>query len=231
MTQLSLIIPCYNEKKRISQTLSQIIEFLNPKNINYEIITVDDGSGDDSFQIIQKFSNVKIIKHEKNQGKGAAVKTGIINSTGEFILFTDADNSTPIEELEKFWRKRHDYDILIGSRYLPESNIKIKQPWYRNVVTFLGNKMIRLILGLKYKDTQCGFKLFKKNIAKELFNMQTINRWGFDIEILYLAKKKNYQVKEIPVTWINSADSKVKTFDFFKTFGELLKIKFTKYRS
>jgi dolichyl-phosphate beta-glucosyltransferase len=229
MPELSIVIPCYNEEKRISKTLLQNIEFLNEKNIDFEIITVDDGSADDSVQVIEKIPNVKIVKHEKNQGKGAAVKAGVINSTGDFILFADADNSTPIEELEKFWRKRHDYDILIGSRYLPESDIKIKQPWHRNIVTFLGNKMIRIILGLKYKDTQCGFKLFKKNIAKELFSMQTIDRWGFDIEILYLAKKKKYSVKEIPVSWINSPDSKVKSFDFLKTFGELLKIKFTKY--
>ncbi len=230
MSILSVIIPVFNEEKRIGSTLPQIQGFLNSKNIEHEIIAVDDGSTDNSVEIVKKFPDVQIIKHDKNKGKGAAVKTGIQAAQGDFILFTDADNSTPIEQFNNFGNKKNEYDILIGSRYLPKSNIKLKQPWHRNIITFFGNKTIRIILGIKHKDTQCGFKFFKKNVAKDLIQNQTIDRWGFDIELLYLAKKKNYSVKEIPVTWIDSPDSKVKPFDFLKTFAELLKIRFTKYK-
>jgi len=230
MPTLSVIIPVYNEEKQIGSTLPQVLGFLNSRNIEHEIIAVDDGSTDNSIEMIKKFPNVQIIQHEKNRGKGAAVKTGIQAAQSDFILFTDADNSTPIEELDKFWNKKNGSDILIGSRYLQESNIKIKQPWYRNIITFAGNKLIRIILDIKHKDTQCGFKLFKKQVIKDLIHHQTIDRWGFDIELLYLAKKKKYSAKEIPVTWIDNPDSKVKPLDFFKTFAELLKIRFTKYK-
>jgi len=229
MTELSVIIPVYNEEKRIGSTLPKIFHYLNKKNIDYEIIVVDDGSTDQTIPIVENFPKCNLLRHEKNMGKGATVRTGIKYASGEFILFTDADNSTPIEELDKFWNKRHHYDILIGSRHIKGSDIRLKQPWHRQIVTYLGNILIQLVLWIRIKDTQCGFKFFKKNIAKDLFSLQKINRWGFDMELLYIAKKKKYTVREIPVIWIDSPNSRLKPADFFKTFIELFKIRFTKY--
>jgi len=229
MTELSVIIPVYNEEKRIGSTLPKIFHYLNKKNIDYEIIVVDDGSTDQTIPIVENFPKCNLLRHEKNKGKGATVRTGIKYASGEFILFTDADYSTPIEELDKFWNKRHHYDILIGSRHIKGSDIKLKQPWHRQIVTYLGNILIQLVLWIRIKDTQCGFKFFKKNIAKDLFSLQKINRWGFDMELLYIAKKKKYTVREIPVIWIDSPNSRLKPADFFKTFIELFKIRFTKY--
>ncbi|MFZ5365142.1 MAG: dolichyl-phosphate beta-glucosyltransferase [Patescibacteria group bacterium] len=229
MPELSVIIPVYNEEKRIGSTLPKIFHYLNKRQIDYEVIVVDDGSTDQTIPIVENIKKCNLLRHAENQGKGAAVRTGVEAAQGKYILFTDADNSTPIEELDKFWHKKEQYDILIGSRHSIGSEIQVKQPWHRNIITYIGNKMIRIILGLKLKDTQCGFKIFRGEVAKDLFGLQKINRWAFDMEILYLAKKKLYSAKEIPVTWINSPESKVKPLDFFKTFGELIKIRFTKY--
>jgi len=230
MITLSVIIPVYNEEKSIGITVPKIFHYLNKKQIDHEVIVVDDGSTDQTVPIVENIKKCNLLKHKKNKGKGAAVKTGVKAAQGEYILFTDADSSTSIEELDKFWNKKEKYDILIGSRYILGSDIRVKQPWYRNIITFIGNKMIRIILGLKLKDTQCGFKLFQKEAAKDLFSLQKIERWGFDMEILYLAKKKIYSIKEIPIIWSDSPETKVKPFDFFKTLVELFKIRFTKYR-
>ena len=230
--ELSIIIPAYNEENRIKNTLIIINDFLKEKKINAEIIVVDDGSIDKTKKIIkklqQKIPDLKLINLEKNRGKGFAVKKGIEKSKGKFILFTDADNSTPIEELEKLMQKMRESksDIAIGSRYLRGSDVKIKQPIYRRFLGRIGNLLIRLLIIKKIKDTQCGFKLFEHKTAKKIFPFQKIKRFAFDIETLAIAKKLNYKIIEVPVSWFNSPESRIRPIkDALRTFRDLIYIK------
>jgi len=214
--EISIIIPAYNEERRILPTLEKVYGYFSEKRkMDFEIIVVDDGSKDNTEKVIKnfakdKFERVKLIKHRKNKGKGAAVKTGVLEARGDLILFTDADLSTPIEEFEKLKKTiERGYDIVIGSRGLPESKIVVPQPWYRRYIGRLFPLFVRLIVMKNIRDTQCGFKMFKKKIAKELFANLETSGFAFDVEILFRALKKNYSVKEIPIIWINSPASKV----------------------
>lgn len=231
--EISIVIPAYNEEKRIENTIEKILNFFRKKNTDFEIIVVDDGSKDNTYLVAkslkEKNKEVKIIKHAKNKGKGGAVKTGILNASGNYILFTDADLSTPIEEIDKllYWIKEKNYDIVIGSRSLQNSKILTPQPFYRRIIGRIFPVLVRIILTNKFKDTQCGFKLFKNQIAKEIFNELKTENFAFDVEVLYRALKKGYKIKEIGVIWINSPYSTVKIFkDPFKMLFSLLKIKF-----
>ncbi len=228
--EFSIVIPVYNEKNRILKTLNSIYEYF--QNENFEIVIVDDGSNDNTASFIKNKKenigeNIKIISYQPNKGKGYAVKKGIEKAQGKFILFTDADNSTPIEEFKKLLTAlKNNNDIAIGSRYLPNSDIKIKQSMSRILIGRLGNLLIQLLLVKKIKDTQCGFKLFKNEVAKNIFKKQTINRWGFDMEILTIAQRLNYKIVEVPISWLNSSDSRLRPIrDTIKTFLELIKIK------
>ena len=215
MVEISVVIPVYNEENRIVPTLKKIKDYLEKKSYPYEIIVVDDGSKDRTPEIIreirEKDNRVSLIRFLKNRGKGAVVKEGVLSAKGDYILFTDSDLSTPIEELDKliFYIKEKGYDIAIGSRGLPKSKILIHQPWYREKMGKIFNMFVRLLVIPGIYDTQCGFKLFKGKIARRLFCLQRVSNLAFDVEILYLAKRFGYSVKEIPVHWINSSQSKV----------------------
>ncbi len=224
--KLSIIIPAYNEEKRIISSLNKIYNYLNKKQIDYEVVIVNDGSRDNTVDVIKKIKNNKttIINNKINKGKGHAVKTGMLNAKGDLLLFTDSDLSTPIEELDKLMRYIDNYDIVIGSRSLQASDVKKKQAFYKVWLGRLGNKAIQLLAVPGIKDTQCGFKLYKRKCLN-IFKKQTINRWGFDFEILFLARKLGYKIKEVPVVWVNAEGSKVKALDYPKTFLELLKIR------
>ncbi|MDD5769717.1 MAG: glycosyltransferase [Candidatus Gracilibacteria bacterium] len=177
--------------------------------------------------VVKSFDeNIKVVKNLKNMGKGFSIKNGILESNGEYILFIDADNSTPIDNFGKLEKYIEKYDVVIGSRHLEDSEIMIKQPWYRRIVGKLGNKLINLILIKGIKDTQCGFKLFKHNCANDIFESQKIKRWGFDMEILFISKIRGYSIKEVPVSWLNSDGSRLHPIkDSIKTLIELLYIK------
>lgn len=212
---ISIVIPAYNEQDRIVTTLNKIYKYLKQNKYEFEIIVVDDGSIDKTNEIAESFEKdnkeIVLCRHEKNMGKGASVRTGVLMAGGDYILFSDSDLSTPIEELEKllFWIKDKNYDIAIASRGLPDSKIPVPQPWYRRIMGKFFPIMVRMIVTNKFRDTQCGFKLFKKDIAKNIFKEQKITGFAFDVEILYKALLKNYKIKEVPVIWINSASSKV----------------------
>jgi dolichyl-phosphate beta-glucosyltransferase len=229
--EISIVIPAYNEEKRIGKTLKKVYEYFKEKKIEFEIIVVDDGSNDKTVEIVEKFSfdkkEIRILKHEKNMGKGAAVKTGILNAKGELILFTDADLSTPIEEFEKLKKEiENGYDIAIGSRGLKDSKIVIPQPFYRRIIGKIFPFLVRLIVINDFKDTQCGFKLFKKEAGKKIFSQLKTDGFAFDVEVLARGKKENFKIIEVPVVWINSPYSSVKIFkDSFKMFISLLKIR------
>lgn len=223
---ISVIIPAFNEQERIGPTLDKIRTFLKQERLDYEIIVVNDGSGDQTASVVlaQNDPQIKIINFEKNSGKGAAVKAGVIAAKGDLLLFTDTDLSTPIWELKKFLPYLDRFEIVIASRALPESRIKIHQPFYKEILGKFGNVVIRLLAVPGLKDTQCGFKLFKPSI-KKIFSQQRIKGWGFDIETLFLAKKCQLAIKELPVEWHNDYRTKVKITSYLATFWELIKIR------
>jgi len=232
---LSVVIPAYNEENRIGDSLTKIYTYLKKRDYAFEIIAIDDGSDDKTLNVLKdhsrEISNLIIVKNENNQGKGFSVKKGVLKSKGDIVLFTDADLSTPIEEIEKltYWLN-NEYQIVIGSRALPDSEIKIYSAWYRQIMGKTFNKIIRMILNLNYYDTQCGFKCFQRSAALELFQSMKLCRFSFDVEILFIAKHRGFKVKEVPVRWYNSPDSKVKIIrDSSKMLWDILKIRFNSF--
>ncbi len=245
---ISIVIPAYNEETRIIPTLEKVYGYFASMGTEFEIIVVDDGSKDNTVEIVKQWQRtrkipspsrgegrgegakektVKIISHSANRGKGAAVRTGVLEAGGELILFSDADLSTPIEEFEKLKKAVDDgYDIAIGSRGLPDSKIAVPQPWYRRYVGKIFPYLVRLIVMKNFRDTQCGFKLFKKEAGKALFGELQTAGFAFDVEILYRAVKSGLKTKEIPVVWLNSPQSKVTMIkEPFKMLVAVLKIR------
>ena len=233
---LSVVIPAYNEEKRIGISLTKIYGYLKKRKFDFEIIVIDDGSKDKTLSLLSEYSqnipNLIVLKNESNQGKGFSVKKGVLKSKGDIILFTDADLSTPIGETDKLigWIK-NGYQIAIGSRDLPESQVKRHQAWYRELMGKIFNRIIRLILNLDYHDTQCGFKCFKRDAALEVFQSSKVCRFSFDVEILFIAKQRGIRVKEVPVCWHNSPESKVKIVrDSSKMLWDILKLRFNNFK-
>ncbi len=226
---LSVVIPAYMEEERIGGTLDRFVDYLTDKKISFEILVVDDGSTDGTVDAVLSRVNgeegVKLIRHEKNRGKGAAVRTGVLASRGEIVLFSDADGSTPIEELENLIEAlRRGADAAIGSRAVDRTKIIVRQPWWREKMGQVFNLFVKLIVMADFVDTQCGFKLYKGRAAREAFALQTIERFGFDVEILYLLKRLGYRVEEVPVTWYNSPATKVNPLsDSAVMFADLLR--------
>jgi glycosyltransferase involved in cell wall biosynthesis len=229
---LSIIIPCYNEERRLEKNLEIKINYLIQQKYSWEMVLVNDGSLDSTSKIMSDFINkykrfnIKKIDINPNTGKGHAVKTGMLNAQGDLRLFTDSDNSTSIEQIDKLLSYTKDYSIVIASRYLQGSKIIQKQTIIRRIVSRLGNLFIKLLLGFRFSDTQCGFKLFNGDTAVKIFSKCKIDRWGFDVEILALAKKFKYQVIEVPIIWNDSLDSKLQpTKAALQVFNEAIKIK------
>lgn len=233
---LSVIIPAYNEAKRLPLTLIDIDKHLREMKFpsdnleqTYEIIIVNDGSKDATLEIARRFShlikNLKIID-QKNTGKGGAVKRGMMEAKGKIRLFTDADNSTSIDQFNKIIPHLNEgYDIVIGSRDIKGARLIPPQPWYKRIAGNLGNLFIQTLLLRGIWDTQCGFKAFTEEAAEKIFPLIKINRWGFDAEILALGKKMGYKIKEIPVIWTNSPFSHVSAMAYLQVLWEVIKIR------
>lgn len=233
---LSIVIPVFNEEKRLPESLKLIFDYCNNSSFSSEIILVDDGSLDNTKEIASEIAfqyrqsqkvSFRLISYQPNQGKGYAIKTGMLASKGKLALFTDADLSTPITETEKLINMiKAGYDIAIGSRYLPGSFIEIRQPLYRRLMGRIFRWLVNWLAISDIKDTQCGFKLFKREVIFSIFSRQRIYRFGFDVELLYIAQKLKYKIAEIPIRWRNSPDSKIRPIsDSVSMLKDLIRIR------
>jgi dolichyl-phosphate beta-glucosyltransferase len=214
MNKLSVIIPAYNEAGRIAPTIARVHEYLSARGHDFELVVVDDGSTDGTREVVlesaRSMPGLRLITNGVNRGKGFSVRHGFLESTGEYVLFSDADLSTPIEELESFLPEMDNgADIVIGSRSLAGSRIIKRQPIYRVLMGKTFNKLVRALTVRGIVDTQCGFKLFRRSTCAELFRAQKVERFAFDVELLFLAARKGLTIRELPVKWINSPFSKV----------------------
>jgi len=222
---LSVVIPAYNEERRLSSTLARIQRYLAAQSYSFEIIVVDNASTDHTWQVAKE-AGVQVLP-EPRRGKGAAVRTGMLAARGENILFSDADLSTPIEEVQKLLAAlRAGNDVAIASRGLPGSILAVRQPWHREMVGRAGNILVRMLAVRGVTDTQCGFKLFPREIARRLFSAQRMTGIAFDMEILFLAQRRGLKIAEIPVTWIDSPDSRInRVRDSLDAVKDLLRIR------
>ena len=229
--KLSIVIPAYNEARRLPGTLAAVAEYLEVSDTDAEVIVVDDGSTDGTADGVRhmpgKCMPPRIIGFEGNRGKGAAVREGMLASKGDFVLFMDADNSTHISEVEKLLKVAGpDHPIVIGSRYVEPNSIKIKQPWYRVGISRLGNQLIQLVLLPGVRDTQCGFKLFDKAAAREVAGLLTMDRFSFDMELLVIAKHLGYPIVEVPVNWYDTPGTRLRPIrSALQTLRDLMRIR------
>lgn len=227
----TVIIPAYNERERITSTLDKVLAHIARERWRAEIVVVNDGSRDDTAEIVKQYAQsnpaVRLIENPGNRGKGYSVRNGVLHALGDVLLFTDADLSSPIYEATKLFNAiDNGADLAIGSRWLRSELQTEKQPLYRQLFGRIFNLLLRGILGLNYKDTQCGFKAFTREAATNIFTRQKIDRWGFDPEILFLANRLKYRVEEVPVEWAHDSRSKINPLlDGFKMFLELLRIR------
>ena len=226
---LSIIIPVYNEEHNILTTFQKVDQYFQKFGQPYEILFVDDGSTDRSRPLLHDLSSdyehVRLIENPINLGKGFSIRQGMLEGRGDYLIFTDADLATPIEEFDKFIPYLgSDYEVLIGSRRLPDSQISVHQSWYRRWMGEVFYQLVYLILFNDVRDTNCGFKCFRRDVAKEVFQRQKVRRWAFDAETLFLVHRMRYNIKEIPVRWAEPGKSKVvllkasvvSFFDLFK---------------
>lgn len=230
---LSIIIPLYNEAKRLNN-LYKIYEYLNKERINYEIILVNDGSSDGTLRKLRKLRRkfkFKILSYAQNRGKGFAIRTGMLEAKGKYRLFTDVDLSTPMEELADFLPYLKKYDVVIGSRKMKGSRLTRRQNLLRENLGKSFTLISKIILSIKISDFTCGFKCFSERSAEEIFKRQKISGWSFDSEILFIARKLSFNVKELPVSWKADPKSKVKFPDaIISSLVDLAKIRYYNYK-
>lgn len=228
----SIILPAYNEAERLGPSLEKALAFVRERNWQVEILVVDDGSSDETAAIVRGFMQqapeIRLIENPGNRGKGYSVRNGMLHARGEILLFSDADFSSPIHEADKLVQAIHEgADVAFGSRWLLAQTQTKRQSLLRQFVGRVYNRLMRITLGLPYRDTQCGFKAFTRRAAGVVFTRQQIERWGFDPEILFIARRFGLKMVEVPVEWANDDRSKVNPFsDGIKMFLELLTIRY-----
>ncbi len=211
---LSIVIPAYNESARIERTLANVMATLKAQAWDAEVLVIDDGSSDDTSEIVTRwmlqFPRLHLIQNPGNRGKGYSVRNGLLQAAGEIVMFTDADLSAPLAEAEGLIAAiKSGSDVAIGSRWLDRTRQTIHQPMYRQFFGRCFNWITRTVMGLPFKDTQCGFKAFRRPAAQVVFRLQRIERWGFDPEILFIARKLDYTISEVPVTWGHDERSRI----------------------
>ncbi len=234
---LSIIIPAYNEENRLPSTLLEVTGYLARSEWRpAEILVVDDGSSDATVQVAEQFARdgcpVRVLRNPGNRGKGFAVRHGMQEGTGDWLLFSDADLSTPIAEIEKLWAALQGGDaaVAIGSRALDRSLIGVRQPAFRERAGQIFNWVMQRVLGLPISDTQCGFKLFRQDAARAVFERQRLDRFGFDAEALFIARKLGFGIREVPVRWNDVAGSKVSMSSGARGFVDLVRVRLNDLR-
>ncbi len=210
----SIVIPAFNEGSRIPETLRSVVDCIRARGWRAEVLVVNDGSKDDTAEFVRNFAReapeVRLLENPQNCGKGYSVRSGILHALGDVVMFTDADLSSPIEEADGLFAAiAAGADIAIGSRWLATSRQTHRQPLYRQFFGRCFNLLTRMVMNLPFADTQCGFKAFTRSAAQTVFQLQTIERWGFDPEILFIALKRGYQIKEVPVSWAHDARTRI----------------------
>jgi dolichyl-phosphate beta-glucosyltransferase len=224
---ISIIIPAYNEEKRLPATLRTVQAYLDSSRWDFaEIVVVNDGSRDRTADVARE-AGVRVLENPGNRGKGYTVRHGMLEAKGDWALFSDADLSAPIDDLEKLWSAmvRENSQVTIGSRALDRSLIGVRQPFFREMSGRIFNVVMRLITGLPFQDTQCGFKLFEQAAAREIFSRQQLDGFGFDVEVVFIARKLGYRVLEVPVRWNDVAGTKVSLWSGLKGFLDPLKVR------
>jgi dolichyl-phosphate beta-glucosyltransferase len=231
MPQLSVVIPAYNEERRLPTTLESVHAFLREHYQEFEVIIVDDGSGDQTNDVVDAFAKhhegIRLITYAPNQGKGYAIRTGVMQATGDLILIDDADGSSPIAEVLHLQQAIADgADVAIGSRNKPDPDRVVVADLHRKYIGNTFNVIVQTLLLPGIYDTQCGFKLFKRNVAHDIFRVSELNGFAFDVEILYIAKLRNYKIAELAINWTNVAGSKVNVvMDSMGMFFQVLSIR------
>ncbi len=227
---LSIVIPAYNEERRLPETLRRIRAYVEARTASAEVIVVDDGSSDRTAAFVEEhrpsFLGLRLVSNGRNRGKGYSVRHGMLEARGRVVLFTDADLSAPIEEADKLLAALATHDVAIGSRGLDRSLIEVHQSALREFAGMAYNLVVRLLTGLPFKDTQCGFKAFLRERSRIIFEQQRIERFGFDPEILFLARRHRLRTAEVPVRWAHDSATKVHMLrDSLRMFFELLAIR------
>jgi len=232
----SVIIPAYNESERLAVSLPKVLDYVDKNAIQAEIIVVNDGSSDNTAEVVRRFarlhSAVRLLENPGNRGKGYSVRNGMLHAHGDVMLFTDADLSSPIFEAGKLFAAiGQGADVAIGSRWLRAELQTERQPWFRQLYGRLFNLALRIVLGLKYRDTQCGFKAFTRDAAQTVFSRQRVERWGFDPELLFLANKFKLRTVEVPVAWAHDHRSKISPLrDGIKMGLEMLTVRWNDFK-
>jgi dolichyl-phosphate beta-glucosyltransferase len=229
----SLVVPAFDESGRIERAMSEIAVWRrgNPGGWEWEVIVVDDGSSDGTAEVARQAAEkenlpIELIRHPKNRGKGAAIRTGVLASTGDPLLVSDTDLSTPLGEWVKLAERLPTHPVAIGSRAIDEALVRKRQPFYRQFMGKTFNAFVRLIAVSGIHDTQCGFKLFRGHVARDLFSRARIDRFAYDVEILYLARREGLAIAEVPVLWFNSPESKVSVVrDSLRMLRDLARIR------
>ena len=229
---LSIVIPAYNEALRLGSTLEKVRQYLESRNYSGELIVVDDGSTDQTGQLLEEVQRlhpaVRVLRNDSNRGKGFSVRRGVLEARGELVLFTDADLSAPIEETNKLLAalESSGADAGVGSRALQRRLIGVHQPWWREWAGRAFNRLVRFFTGLKIRDTQCGLKLFRRLSTRRAFELQRVNGFGFDPEVLFLIERLEGRVVEVPVRWNDSPATKVRFLrDAVRMFLDLVALR------
>lgn len=231
-----MVVPAFNEERRIAENLKRILGFLKAQPYRWELVVVDDGSGDRTSAAAAAATAeagvaVTLLRNQTNQGKGYSVKRGVLAATGRYIFFTDADLSTPVEEVTNCLPLLETADVVIGSRALPGSNITVHQRASREAMGRLFNKFAQIAAVPGIKDTQCGFKGFTGKAAQDIFKRQRLRGFGFDVEVLHIAKRLGLRVAEVPITWHDSTSSRVSPIrDGIGMFADLLRVRLNGFK-
>lgn len=229
---LSVVIPAFNEERRLPGTLQSVLGYLAARDYAAEVLVVDDGSSDGTSRLVREWPAaqvpLRLLAHPDgmNHGKGATVRLGLSAARGEFRLFMDADNSTSVDQIEKFWPHfASGYDLVIGSRGLRGADVVVHQSWLKEIGGKLGNRFIRLLAARGIADTQAGFKVFRAACIEDLLPLLRIDRWGFDVELIVASRQRGYRVREVPIRWVNSPGSKVPAGAYLQVLAEVWRVR------